>query len=69
MTHADAVAVVSGVWCGLFRADARFPEALAALGMSETQFRKLSGEVRKVSKRHKRCEILTPAGCGRRVGR
>ena len=62
MTHTDAVAVVSGVWSGSIREDARLPLALATLGMSVTSFRNLTREAIRVTRRRNRFEIPTPTG-------
>lgn len=62
MSRADAQSIVGGVWRGEFRADARFPQALATLGMSVKVFWGLSTEARKREKSLSRLFVLTPTG-------
>lgn len=66
MTKSDAERIVSNCWtCS--QPDSRLNVALAVLGISPEQFRKLKNEVRRVTKGHNRLQILTPSGMGRRT--
>lgn len=64
----DAVhrSILLGVWKGSQPRDARFAQALRALGISAGRFDELAREARKVTRSLPRNFILTPTSVGRR---
>lgn len=66
MNMTDAQAIVGNDWSGRSTNDARLPQAVAKLGMTLENYKRLVREARRVEVgRHGHC-VLTPSGRGRR---
>jgi len=66
MNMTEAKAIVGNDWSGRSTNDARLPQAVAKLGMTLENYKRLFREARRVEVgRHGRC-VLTPSGRGRR---